>query len=96
MISCVRVFQEDRRTGAGCYKGRPGLYGDALDAARIGVLLGPMTESRPHPRITDLDPVGAIRAHMDVTGRKQADLTHLLGSSSRPWNPLRSDCHPVF
>jgi len=55
-----------------------------------------MTESRPHPRITGLDPVGAIRAHMDVTGRKLADLTHLFGSSSRPWNPLRSDCHPVF
>ena len=40
-------------------------------------------EARTFPALAALDPVDAIREHMDLTGRTQADLTRLLGSSSR-------------
>lgn len=39
-------------------------------------------EARHHP-IPGLDPVEVLRAHMQTTGRSQADLAVLLGSRSR-------------
>ncbi|HET9068618.1 MAG TPA: transcriptional regulator [Amaricoccus sp.] len=54
--------------------------GDELD---VLVDLVEAYEARHYPVIAELDPIDAIQAHMDLTGRTQADLTHLFGSSSR-------------
>jgi HTH-type transcriptional regulator / antitoxin HigA len=54
--------------------------GDELD---VLVDLVEAYEARTFPKIVALDPVDAISAHMDLTGRTQADLSRLLGSSSR-------------
>lgn len=54
--------------------------GDELD---VLVDLVEAYEARTFPSLAALDPVDAIRAHMDLTGRTQADLTRLFKSSSR-------------
>lgn len=54
--------------------------GDELD---VLVDLVEAYETRTLPAMAALDPVDAIREHMDLTGRSQADLTRLFGSSSR-------------
>lgn len=54
--------------------------GDELD---ILVDLVEAYEARTVPALAALDPVDAIREHMDLTGRTRVDLTRLLGSSSR-------------
>lgn len=54
--------------------------GDELD---VLVDLIEAYEARTFPPLAALDPIDAIREHMDLTGRTQADLTRLFGSSSR-------------
>lgn len=53
--------------------------GDELD------VLADLVELYERRRFPDmaLDPVEAIRAHMDLTGRRQADLAALFGSAPR-------------
>ena len=51
---------------------------DAGDELDVLVDLVEAYEARHYPAIAALDPIDAIREHMDLTGRTQADLTRLL------------------
>lgn len=63
--------------------------GDELD---VLVDLVELYEARTYPP-GDLDPVEAIRAHMELTGRKQADLARLFGSAPRASEILNRKRH---
>lgn len=54
--------------------------GDRLD---VLLALVQVYEEKTWPQELELDPVETILAHMDVTGRTQADLAELFGSRSR-------------
>jgi HTH-type transcriptional regulator/antitoxin HigA len=54
--------------------------GDQLD---VLLALVQVYEEKTFPMEAELDPVETIIAHMDVTGRTQADLAKLFGSRSR-------------
>jgi len=54
--------------------------GDQLD---VLLALVQVYEEKTFPMEAETDPVETIIAHMDVTGRTQADLATLLGSRSR-------------
>lgn len=63
------------------WNAEPGtVEGDELD---VLVDLVEAYEARTFSPLAALDPIDAIREHMDLTGRTQADLTRLFGSSSR-------------